>query len=82
MKKRQAQSIEPVSAAPEDGWLKAALAVLLFFFISRIGLWACSEFWYDETLSLTHFVLGRPSPWSIFRTYPIANNHMLSNALE
>ena len=82
MKRKQAQSIEPVAAAPEDGWQKAALAVLLLFFLCRISSWTFGEFWYDETLSLTHFVLGRPSPWGIFRTYPIANNHMLSNAIE
>ena len=82
--KRQAPHSEkqPAAAAPDDKWLKASLAILLLFFLCRVSGWACGEFWYDETLSLTHFVLGRTSPWSIFRTYPIANNHILSNALE
>lgn len=61
-------------------WLLIAIAV----FLVRIMPWALSEFWYDEVLTFTEFVLGgrREGIWeSVFRCYPIANNHILSTAV-
>ncbi|NMA47933.1 MAG: hypothetical protein GX945_15365 [Lentisphaerae bacterium] len=60
-------------------WLVIVLAVYLV----RVIAWAMAELWYDEVLTLTHFVIGGEdaSFWRIFRVYPMANNHMLCSAL-
>ena len=61
-------------------WLIIALAVYLV----RIMPWALAEYWYDEVLTLGEFVLdprGKGLWGSVFRTYPIANNHILSTAI-
>ena len=61
-------------------WLLIALAVYLV----RIMPWALAEYWYDEVLTLGEFVLdprGKGLWGGVFRTYPIANNHILSTAL-
>ncbi len=60
-------------------WLVIVLAVYLV----RVMSWAMGELWYDEVLTLTHFVLGDDdaSFWRVFRVYPMANNHMLCSGL-
>ena len=61
-------------------WLLIAFAVYLV----RIMPWALAEYWYDEVLTLGEFVLdprGKGLWGSVFRTYPIANNHILSTAI-
>ena len=58
------------------------LAVIVVLFLGRIAQWCLSEFWYDETLSLLLFVLKPQSLAEVFRSYQIANNHILSNAIE
>jgi len=60
----------------------AILAVIIALFLGRIAQWCLSEFWYDETLSLLLFVLKPQSLGEVFRSYQIANNHILSNAIE
>lgn len=60
-------------------WLGVALVLLT----ARTSQWAAAELWYDEVITLTNFC-GYPQPrpfWSIFRHYPMANNHFLSTAI-
>lgn len=59
------------------------LAVALVLLAARTSQWAAAELWYDEVITLTNFC-GYPQPrpfWSIFRHYPMANNHFLSTAI-
>ncbi len=61
-------------------WLIIVIAV----FVLRITPWILSEYWYDEVLTLGDFALdtGGKGIWkSVFRSYPIANNHILSSAV-
>ncbi len=60
-------------------WLILATAVLFIRCLS----WALAEYWYDEVLTLTHFVLntGDRGLAAVFRSYPIANNHILNSAV-
>ncbi|MBR0459937.1 MAG: hypothetical protein IJJ26_11925 [Victivallales bacterium] len=61
-------------------WLVIALAVYLV----RVTPWLLSEFWYDEVLTLGNFAMdvdGRGLWTSVFRSYPIANNHILNSAI-
>lgn len=60
-------------------WLGAALVL----FAVRTSQWASAELWYDEVITLTNFC-GFPQPrpfWTIFRHYPMANNHFLATAI-
>lgn len=64
----------------KGAWLLIALAVYLV----RVMPWACSEYWYDEVITLGDYVISRPEYgiWnSVFRSYPVANNHILSSAV-
>ena len=61
------------------------LIIVIAIFVLRIMPWLLAEYWYDEVLTLSNFVLGS-SPddtlWkSVFRSYPVANNHILSTAV-
>ncbi len=61
-------------------WTLVAIAI----FLVRIMSWAMSEYWYDEVLTFGNFVLDPNRVGffeSVFRTYPIANNHILSTAI-
>jgi hypothetical protein len=63
--------------------LAAWLLIVLALYLVRVMSWAMAEYWYDEVLTLYYFVLGgeEGSFWRIFRSYPMANNHMLCSAL-
>lgn len=53
-------------------------------FILRSFSWFTAELWYDEVLTLQRFVLPHYYEGGIltlFRDYPIANNHLLANAI-
>jgi hypothetical protein len=72
------------SAVPGDAALAAGKWVLicLALYLVRVLPWAMSELWHDEVITLGDFVLG-PSgsgPLHVFRSYPVANNHMLFSA--
>ncbi|MBO4513567.1 MAG: hypothetical protein J5746_12455 [Victivallales bacterium] len=61
------------------------LIIVIAIFVLRIMPWLLAEYWYDEVLTLSNFAIGT-SPddtlWkSVFRSYPIANNHILSTAV-
>ena len=63
-----------------SAWLLVAIAI----YLARILSWAMSEFWYDEVLTFGNFVLDPQKVGTfeaVFRTYPIANNHILSTAI-
>lgn len=69
-------------AAPESSlaWTLVAIAI----FVVRILSWAMSEYWYDEVLTFGNFVFdpNRVGMFqAVFRSYPIANNHILSSAI-
>ncbi len=61
------------------------LIIVIAIFVLRIMPWLLAEYWYDEVLTLSNFVLGSSADdtlWkSVFRSYPIANNHILSSAV-
>ena len=61
------------------------LIIVIAIFVLRIMPWLLAEYWYDEVLTLSNFVLGSSQDdtlWkSVFRSYPIANNHILSTAV-
>lgn len=61
------------------------LIIVIAIFVLRIMPWLLAEYWYDEVLTLGNFVLGSSTEdtlWkSVFRSYPIANNHILSTAV-
>ena len=60
-------------------WAVVCLAV----FLVRILPWATAELWYDEIITLGDFAVG-PSGSGIvrvFRSYPVANNHMVFSAI-
>lgn len=63
---------------------KEWLIIVIAIFILRITPWLLSEYWYDEVLTLGEFSLDTRGLglWkAVFRTYPIANNHILSSAI-
>jgi len=58
----------------------AAVAV----FLVRVTPWLLSDLWYDEIVTLTDFAIGPRHDASIlhvFRSYPVANNHVLFSAV-
>ena len=60
------------------------LIIVIAIFVLRIMPWLLAEYWYDEVLTLGDFALdvGDRGLWkSVFRNYPIANNHILSSAI-
>ena len=60
------------------------LGLCLVLFLARIAAWALSDIWYDEIVTLTDFAIGPRQAHSIlhvFRTYPVANNHVLFSAV-
>lgn len=56
--------------------------IVLALFLARTMHWAISELWYDEVITLSDFVLGQTSLLGVFRSYPVANNHILFSAVE
>lgn len=70
-------------AGAENSTLACLIIALAVYFV-RIMPWALSEFWYDEVLTLGDFVLDPGDKGiihTVFRNYPIANNHILSTAV-
>lgn len=57
--------------------------ICLALYLVRILPWVLSEFWHDEVITLGDFVLGPEGrgPLHVFRSYPVANNHILFSAL-
>ncbi len=84
--------LTPFNAAPDASraphrteWsplLPYLLPVLIL--VARIGPWLLSDFWYDEVVTLVDFAIGPPRADTIlhvFRSYPVANNHVLYSAV-
>lgn len=70
--------LEDAALAPGK-WVLICVALYLV----RVLPWAMAELWHDEVITLGDFVLG-PSgsgPLHVFRSYPVANNHILFSAL-
>ena len=66
-----------------EGSIGAWLVIALAVYVVRVMPWAMAEFWYDEVITLGDYVLdlrGR-GLGHVFRSYPVANNHMLSSAV-
>ena len=60
-------------------------AFLLLFYLLRNIPNLLSEYWYDEVLTITNFALDprQKGLWNaVFRSYPIANNHILNSAIS
>ncbi len=57
--------------------------VCLALYLVRVTPWALAELWHDEVITLGDFVIGPPGagPLHVFRSYPLANNHVLFSAL-
>lgn len=60
-------------------WAVICLAVYLV----RLYLWADAELWHDEVITLGDFAIGPPDRGiaHVFRSYPVANNHILFSAV-
>lgn len=58
------------------------ILICLALYLVRVLPWAMSELWHDEVITLGDFVLGPPhrGPLHVFRSYPVANNHILFSA--
>ncbi len=66
------------------GMETAVLAGLLALYFVRISGWLFGDLWYDEVITLTDYAIGpgrSHSFWRVFRTYPVANNHILFSAV-
>jgi hypothetical protein len=58
------------------------ILICIALYLVRVLPWAMSELWHDEVITLGDFVLGPDGrgPLHVFRSYPVANNHMLFSA--
>jgi len=74
----RAPALDDPSLAPGK-WTIICLALYLL----RVTSWALAELWHDEVITLGDFVIGPvgAGPLHVFRSYPVANNHMLFSAL-
>jgi len=64
-------------------WRLPALLIAAMFVFRVLG-WMFSDLWFDEVITLSDYAVGPPvrhSLWRVFRTYPVANNHILFSAL-
>ena len=60
------------------------VAGTLVLFLTRIAPWLVSDLWYDEVITLGDFAIGPQGDGGIlhvFRSYPVANNHVLFSAI-
>ena len=76
--------IKPVGAQETSESSLAWTLVAIAIFFARSLSWAMSEYWYDEVLTFGNFVLDPNKVGifqAVFRSYPIANNHILSSAI-
>lgn len=68
--------------ADSRGWLP--LAAVLALYLLRVARWLLSDLWFDEIVTLSDFAftdVGGGSLLSVFRHYPVANNHVLYSAI-
>ena len=66
---------QETSALAPGKWVIICLALYLV----RVLPWMLGELWHDEVITLGDFVLGPADRGvgHVFRSYPVANNHML-----
>jgi hypothetical protein len=73
-----------LSPGPREAALAPAkwILICIALYLVRVLPWAMSELWHDEVITLGDFVLGPEGsgPLHVFRSYPVANNHMLFSA--
>lgn len=72
----------PSRVAGFGGWLP--LAAVLAVYVARVSPWMFSDLWFDEVVTLNDFAIGggeAGSVLSVFRHYPVANNHVLYSAV-
>jgi len=74
---------ETSSQREDDSQLGLFAILSAGLFLLRISEWLRSDLWYDEVVTLGDFAIGpsRAGILHVFRSYPVANNHVLFSAV-